>query len=121
LEHSTVTPTQAIFVNLVSDGMRRAYRAAELVERKHKTYVEVMLADRQGQLDAADPDDLPEVRFMWHGEIHGRYEAFEDTLSIGATFGQMAGAVEVIVRHMKAESKHTQGGIATPLPEISLT
>jgi hypothetical protein len=88
-----MTPREALFVAFIRDGMRRAYRAAERVELERGTWVSVMLADNRGQLDRADPDDLPEVQFLFQS---GDY--FGDTkLPVEASFGQMLEAVDRMV------------------------
>jgi hypothetical protein len=60
-----MTPSQAIFVALVTDGMQRAQRAAELVWERTNESVRPILIDDEGQLDAANIDNLPFIAFVW--------------------------------------------------------
>jgi hypothetical protein len=85
-----MTPRQAIFVRLVHDGMRRAYRAAEVVERTHGILVATMLTDHEGEIDRANPAELPEVRFVCCERDDGDGIA----VSIGASFAEMFDALE---------------------------
>jgi hypothetical protein len=59
-----MTPSREIFVRLVIDGMHRAHQASTQVwERTNKSARPQLIAE-EGQLDAADIDDLPFVVFL---------------------------------------------------------
>ncbi len=73
--------------------MRRAYRVAERIEAKHGACVAVMLADTRDQLDQADPEDLPDVRFIYQGN-----DINDEVVRIDATFWQMVESVEGMLK-----------------------
>ena len=58
-----MTPSQAIFVALVTDGMQRAQRAAEMVWEETNEWVHPILWAEDGELDAADTNNLPWIAF----------------------------------------------------------
>src|SRR5262245_59643470 len=89
---TTMTPKEATFTDLVSSGLRRAYRAAELVERQRKIPVAVELVYNRcpyggvDQIGRSSLEDLPQVRFACAGRI--------ELVSVGASFGQMLRAIK---------------------------
>jgi hypothetical protein len=93
-----MTARETIFVGLVLDGMQRAYRAASFVGNKWQKHVEVMLDDKGDQLERADPDDLPNVRFVhqWH-DADDEYEISDEVVTIQATEALMVEAIEGII------------------------
>jgi hypothetical protein len=85
-----MTPREAIFTSMVRDGLRRAYRAVERVERERGIWIDVWLEEGNGQLS---PDgDPPEVMFFYQGN-----DVCDVTLPIDSSFGKFYEFVERMV------------------------
>jgi hypothetical protein len=79
-----MTPREALFVRLVVDGMRRAYRAAEKAGESKLEIIEVWFPG----IDPGDPcEELPDVTFIYQNPMSGAIVNVK--VNLAATYNEM--------------------------------
>ncbi len=104
-----LTPREAIFVNVVRDGLRRAHKAAGRVNRSYRgclsvqpslltTYIRPRAdAGKAYDFDAADLEDLPEVYFFIATVPFVASLSGEAIVDVGDTIADMVRSIERVI------------------------